>query len=189
MSFEESQPICLLQVFEAPPDLTVFWHRPCYTVQPRDFQWDSSQGFVLASQLHSLWSSEDGWSPGVMYVLGRCPAGGQSDAPDPVLQLNAWGFVSDSFFMTLFLSSWTLHLVPDTLKHPQSSGEWLSSFLTIPNLVKSFTSVLSVVLGSLETSLICFSRVFFPEFLKSPTSCLRKACSVLCGSLWISWWF
>lgn len=122
MSFEESQPIFLWRVFEAPPNLTLFWHRPCYTVQLWDFQWDSSQGFVLVSQLHSLWSSENVWSPGVMYVLGRCPVGGQSDVPDPVLQQNAWGLVSNSSHnplslwppsclcepLTLFLMHWSI---------------------------------------------------------------------------------
>lgn len=181
MSFEESQPIFLWLVFEAPPDLMVFWHRPCYTVQPRDFDWDSSQGFVLASQLHLLWSSEDGWSPGVMHVLGCCLVGGQRD--DPVLQLNAWGFVSNSLHN--LLSLWPLTVFvnssPACIKaSPEQWGVIVVFVSTIPNLAKSFTSVLEVV----HLSFI-LSRVFFPESLKCPTSYLCKACSVLCGSLWI----
>lgn len=55
---------------------------------------------------------------------------------------------------------------------------------TTPDLAKSFTRVMAVVLWSLKASLPSFlSRVF-----KIFASSLCQPSSVLCGSLWISWW-
>lgn len=80
-------------------------------VYSADFQWNSSQNCLQASQQHSVWSSGGGSLPGATYALGS--------------------FVSEATALSQFCC-WLLEFSFKTFTYP--------SFLIIPSILMRFTA-------------------------------------------------